>query len=190
MRMKKGISLVVLVVTIIIMIILTSTIILSLTGTNIIEKAIDAVEQSNLKQVKTIAQNTWSEGNLVGKDIETIKKDIIEKIGEKEANKHSIHVTEDEIEVMLLPRDWRNSVTEIVDGVPIPDGFVVSPYRGENTVEQGLVIYALTEEEIDQGVYDITKKDEDKQDSLENRNQFVWVPVDRNNFPHYLIPIY
>ena len=51
MQKKKGISLIVLVITIIVMIILAGTIILSLNNNGIIEKANEAVEGNNQKQV-------------------------------------------------------------------------------------------------------------------------------------------
>ena len=53
--MNKGISLIVLVITIIVMIILAGTIILSLSDTGIIDRASEAVENTNLDQVKTLA---------------------------------------------------------------------------------------------------------------------------------------
>ena len=64
MQRKKGISLIVLVITIIVMIILAGAIILSLNNAGIIGKASEAVEKTNLKQVQTLAQLKWSEAYL------------------------------------------------------------------------------------------------------------------------------
>lgn len=52
--MKKGISLIVLVITIIVMIIIASAIIMSLTTNNIMDQAEDAVSKSNRAEVKSI----------------------------------------------------------------------------------------------------------------------------------------
>ena len=51
--------------------------------------------------------------------------------------------------------------------VPVPKGFVASKATGENTVENGFVIY--------QGTDDVT--DSNKDTAMTTRNQFVWVPV-------------
>ena len=59
--MKKGISLIVLVITIIIMIILAATIVISLNNSNVISSANKAVEDTNLATVKTQAELAWSD---------------------------------------------------------------------------------------------------------------------------------
>ena len=179
---KGGISLVVLVITIIVMIILASTIILNLSGVNIIERANEAIRENNRQQIETLAQAIAAKGYAVNKTEASIKETIVKELGKDKADDFNIVVTSKGVVVENFPKGWEKSVSEVINGVPIPKGFVVSPYRGENAVEEGLVIYALTEDEIDEGIYDITKKDEDKQYSLENRNQFVWVPVDRTTF--------
>ncbi len=61
---KQGVSLVILVITIIVMIILAGTIILSLDNTGIIEKAQGAVDKTNLNEVKNLAQAVWAEAYL------------------------------------------------------------------------------------------------------------------------------
>ena len=179
---KNGISLIVLVITIIIMIILASTIILNLSGINIIERVRNAIKEHNRKQIETLAQTIVAKGYASNKTEASIKEQIVKEIGKDKTDDFNIVVTNTGLIVESFPEGWENSVSEVINGVPIPKGFVISPYRGENKINEGIVIYALSEEEIDQGVYDITKKDEDYQYSLENRNQFVWVPVDRENF--------
>jgi len=91
--------------------------------------------------------------------------------------------TVQELNSLIIPEDWKESVREVtLDEVPIPIGFVKSPYPNEGEKSKGLVIYALTEQEIEDGVTDITKKDATQQYSLENRNQFIWVSVDSDDF--------
>ena len=62
MRKKNAISLIVLVITIIIMAILAATVIITLSNTNIINKANDAVEKNNLKSAEekaSVAYANW-----------------------------------------------------------------------------------------------------------------------------------
>ena len=55
--------------------------------------------------------------------------------------------------------------------VPIPDGYVASQVEGENTVEDGLVIYERTNP--------VTEANHAT--ALTTRNQYVWIPVDDIN---------
>ena len=79
-----------------------------------------------------------------------------------------------------------NGVWQVVDGVPIPRGFVPSPYgangdiAAENTKAGGMVIYQLTDDEIKNGTRQLPT--EDQYVSWTTRNQYVWVPVDKNEF--------
>ena len=61
---KQGVSLIVLVITIIVMIILAGTIILSLDNNGIIGKAQEAVDKTNLAEVQNLAQLAWAEAYL------------------------------------------------------------------------------------------------------------------------------
>lgn len=94
-----------------------------------------------------------------------------------EANGYTIYVEDNagnyiKETCMAVPETWKESVKAIYDGVPIPKGFMPSQATGENTKQGGLVIYEGTEPVTDSNVYN----------ALRNRNQYVWVPVDRNNF--------
>ena len=66
-----------------------------------------------------------------------------------------------------------NTVTEASTGrkAPIPTGFVASGVEGENTIAGGLVIYEGTAE----------VNSSNHSNALENRDQFVWIPVDDIN---------
>lgn len=74
--------------------------------------------------------------------------------------------------VVLVPETWQENVTAIVDGVPIPKGFVASQATGENTKDEGLVIY--------EGNVAVT--DENVTTAKASRNQYVWVPVEGDDF--------
>lgn len=67
-----------------------------------------------------------------------------------------------------LPDEWKPQIVDIVDGVPIPKGFVASGATGENKKNTGLVIY--------EGIDEVTDLNVD--DAKRNRNQYVWIPVE------------
>ena len=72
--------------------------------------------------------------------------------------------------------EWKANVVDIVDKVPIPKGFTASPYAGENTKNGGLVIYELNENESS------IPRSETQYESWTKRNQYVWVPVPKEDF--------
>jgi len=122
MQKKKGISLIVLVITIIVMIILAGAIILSLNNAGIIEKANQAVKDTDEATVKEIAQMAWAEAYADG----VRKVEDTEVNGEKvegfetrvkvaltangvdttETSKYLINVTEKGVTVKLLAEAW------------------------------------------------------------------------------------
>ena len=122
---KKGISLIVLVITIIVMIILAAAIVITLSNSGIINKANEAVDATNLKQVQELAQVIWAEGYLDNKDEEEIKGEIVSKLGDA-ASKYNIVVTDKGVTVVFaipglyktgtnyteLLKDWDTLVKE------------------------------------------------------------------------------
>jgi len=65
-KTKQGISLIVLVITILVMTILTTTIIISLSNDDVINKASDAVQETNIKQIKELIKFSWTEAYMNG----------------------------------------------------------------------------------------------------------------------------
>ncbi len=61
MQKKKGVSLIVLIITIIVMLILAGTVIISLSNNGIIDKAKDGVDKTNEKEVQELASMAWAE---------------------------------------------------------------------------------------------------------------------------------
>ena len=61
MKSKNGISLIVLVITVIVMVVLAGAIILTLNNSGIIQKASDAVDKTNEATIKEVAQLGWAE---------------------------------------------------------------------------------------------------------------------------------
>jgi len=178
MQKKKGISLIVLVITIIVMIVLAGAIILSLNNSGIIQKANEAVKSTDEATIKELSQMAWAEAYASGvrnvedtyvngekvEGFQTRVKASLEANG-IDTDEYSIKVTTTGVSII-------KSVTTTVDSVPIPKGFVASNATGENKKDKGLVIYEGTEEVNNINV-EVARR---------SRNQFVWVPVDKTNF--------
>ncbi len=180
MQNKKAVSLIVLVITIIVMIILAGTIILSLNNSGIIEKAQSAVDETNLKEVQTLASLKWAEAFVDGNTTqEQLEEEVLKRLNDEKLDltPYEITVTDKGVKVALkggntntptIPETWKSNVVNIVDTVPIPKGFVASSATGENTKNGGLVIY--------EGTIPVT--DANVEDAKRTRNQYVWVPVE------------
>ncbi len=65
----------------------------------------------------------------------------------------------------------KGSSVQEASEVPIPSGYVASQVPGENTVENGLVIY--------EGTTPVTESNHEE--AMETRNQYVWIPVEDIN---------
>ena len=117
-RNKRGISLIVLVITIIVMIILAGSIIISLSSTNIIDRANNAVSDSNLKQVQSAATWAWADAYL--DTVSDIEGYIIDKLEEQgiDTDKYTVVADKSGVEVStgwLLKRTIANGkVTEVL----------------------------------------------------------------------------
>ena len=99
---RRGISLIVLVITIIVMIILAAAIIISLNNTGIIDNANKAVDETNEKTVEEIANLAWGEAYANGARSVTDLKDAVEKAlneNNVDTNKYGIEVTENGVTI-------------------------------------------------------------------------------------------
>ena len=152
---KKGISLIVLVITIAVMIILAAAIILSLQSSGIIGRANEAKTASdvaNAKQVVAMAEAEWQldeEKIRTENNVTTFKEYANKKLTE------AGFTTEGNGGISLSESGAVNTIYVDSKGKQaiIPEGFTVSSVSTEKTIEDGLVI-------ID-----------------EKGNEFVWVPV-------------
>ena len=84
-------------------------------------------------------------------------------------NGHTITVTDTNGETVVYGGKSDNIPTE--RPIPIPEGYVASEVEGENTKEDGLVIY--------EGTDPVTA--ENHATAMSSRNQYVWIPVDDIN---------
>ncbi len=102
MQKKKGISLIVLVITIIVMIILAASVVITLSNTGIINRANRAVELTNESQVQDLAALIWADAymdELRGTDLVNKVKEDLDKKGIKEAE-WKITVTDSGVSVI------------------------------------------------------------------------------------------
>ena len=157
---KKGISLIVLVITIIVMIILATAIILSLNSSNIVEKAKEAKTASDMANAKNVVAVALGEWELMT-SAERAKYDNFAEYAETKLQETGYKVDENGglnvssngvVSTIYVGADNRQAI--------IPEGFTVSTKATEDSVTEGLVI------------------------SDSKGNEFVWVPVDdfENNF--------
>ena len=165
---NSGISLIVLVITIIIMIILGSVIVLTLKGSNIIEKANEAKFKSDIANAKSVVTVAKAEWNLMTFDEQKSNGSFAEYANSKLA-KAGFNTTEND-GFVVSEKEAINIiyVDKNEDKAIIPEGFVASEADGENLISEGLVIY--------EGEEPVTNKN--VEEARLNRNQFVWVPVE------------
>ena len=99
---KKGISLIVLVITIIVMIILAAAIIISLNNTGIIDNSNKAVDETNEKTVQEIENLAWGEAYANGARSTSDLKDAVKKALENnnvDTKDYGINVTESGVDI-------------------------------------------------------------------------------------------
>ncbi len=106
--MKKGISLIVLVITIIVMIILAASVVITLSNTGVINRASEAVDLTNEAQVQDFAALVWADAymdNKRGQDLIDEVTNKLEQQGIKE-DKWDMNISNTGIEVtvkVILP---------------------------------------------------------------------------------------
>ena len=106
--MKKGISLIVLVITIIVMIILAASVVITLSNTGVINRASQAVDATNEAQVQDFAALVWADAymdNKRGQDLIDEVTNKLEQQGIKE-DKWNMNISNTGIEVtvkVILP---------------------------------------------------------------------------------------
>ncbi len=99
--MKKGISLIVLVITIIVMIILAASVVITLSNTGIINRASEAVDLSNERQVQDLAALIWSDAFMDRKRGSALETEVTTKLSEQgvTSDKWNITVTDTGVSV-------------------------------------------------------------------------------------------
>lgn len=170
----KGITLLVLVITIVILIILSTVTISAVFGDG------GLIEQS--KQTHSDATNMmYSREENMNKLMQEYSNMMDEEEGIENPNLNDIE-NPDQNEIVdpgtdpdepTIPEGWDEDKVEAVESgdgetVPVPIGYTASKASNENTVIGGFVIYEGEEEVTDSNVTS----------AKTSRNQFVWVPVE------------
>ncbi|MEI3356065.1 MAG: hypothetical protein V8R81_03165 [Clostridia bacterium] len=149
----KGITLVALVITIIILLILAGVSIAMLTGNNGI------LTQAKLAKENTVLAKQDEENKLANNN-----EYINEQLGKVVPGKRVLETEKD------------NYVDSNGDKATVPAGFTVSKIAEEQKVSEGLVIYDIPEEAL--ANVDWTTKNDDGAYNVQTLyNQFVWIPV-------------
>ena len=96
MQKKQGISLIVLVITIIVMIILAASVVITLSNTGVINRASEAVDLTNESAVQDLAALTWADAYMDNKRGTDLVNEVTTKLGEQgvTADKWNITVTD------------------------------------------------------------------------------------------------
>lgn len=122
---KQGISLIVLVITIILMIILAATVIISLNDNGIISNANNAVAATNLANVKQLASVKWAEAFFEGKTTQKEFNDYVtHELAEAgiKLEDYILIITEKGVEVYEVKEQW------------------IEVYTGDSYTEEGMLL--------------------------------------------------
>ena len=104
MKKKQGISLIVLVITIIVMIILATAVIITLNNVGIINKANDAVDKTNLKQVEQLANLAWADAYMNGaRDKDELEDYVLDSLKDNKVNVDNYEIIVDQNGVTVKP---------------------------------------------------------------------------------------
>ena len=158
MKKNKGITLIALIITIIILLILVGVSLNLLIKGDLFGSAEKAVEGTNAKveEQQTAVDELMGELDEVEKEIEEQQRQQEE--AEKQKNLPGTRVTENTKYIRDGKTAW------------IPKGFTVSGIKSEQSIDNGLVIY-----DIPEGI----TPDWSNPDSVKTKyNQFVWIPVE------------
>ncbi len=109
--MKKGISLIVLVITIIVMIILAASVVITLSNTGVIDRASHAVDLTNERQVQDMAALIWAEAYMDETRTDTIEKVVKDKLAEQGITSDKWDITVSDNGVSIKAKGESNLIT-------------------------------------------------------------------------------
>ena len=175
MKNKQGISLIVLVITIIVMIILAASVVITLSNTGVIGRANEAVDLTNEAQVQDLAALTWADAYMDNKRGTDLVNEVTTKLGEQgvTSDKWNITITDTGVVVtnknsssgtglgsLITAANYGDKVdyTVTVDGTTYSDWqiyyhnsdyvyLISGSYVEEVSLEKGTTVASLTAEE-------------------------------------------
>ena len=152
---EKGITLVALIITIIVLIILAAV-------------TIKIAFDSNFLKIAAEGAENYAKAQEKEEEIMRNLSDFAEGVTNNVTSGNGGGTQE----TPTLPDGWDKDKVDIYEygeyDVPIPKGFVVSKADGERSIRNGVVIYQGTEDVIDDNV----------DEAMTSRNQFVWIPIE------------
>jgi len=179
---KKGISLIVLVITVIVLSILATTVIISLSNTNIISQTNSAVFKSDMANLKSayelyVASELIKDVsfNVTTLNVTSSDAEFTKIFGDNVSEKYTagLKIVDGKL---VYDTDSPNELVVLIElgmvekpPIEIPEGFTMSVYAGERSIEDGLVIYKTDAKTL------ATYSQEEAQKTFD---QFVWVPVE------------
>ena len=149
---EKGITLIALIITIIVMLILVGVVVTVVIQSNLLGTAKTAGDKYKTAYED---ESNMSEVTINGEKYASIEDYL-----------------EGKVKLPEIKAGERASETSKYQTAVIPKGFTVSNLAGEKDVATGLVIYDISENEIENVKWDGTEKTK--------YNQFVWIPVEVN----------
>ena len=149
---EKGITLIALIITIIVMLILVGVVVTVVIQSNLLGTAKTAGDKYKTAYED---ESNMSEVTIDGKKYASIEDYL-----------------EGNVKLPEIKAGERASETSKYQTAVIPKGFTVSDATGEKDVSTGLVIYDIPENELENVKWDGTEKTK--------YNQFVWIPVEVN----------
>ncbi len=130
---KKGISLITLAITILVMAILTTVIVMTTNNSGIIKNSKNTVNATNLSQVQELAQIAWINAQIDGKESQAELDEAVKSTltaNGVDINKYNITVTENGVKVEEKQSDTSSEEsTELIIGNIIPEGGVYTANR-------------------------------------------------------------
>lgn len=159
---KRGISLIVLVIEIVVLITIAAAVILVASGDDLRDKANEAVSANDLtsaKELVALAKSEWEfKEKELSKQYKNFKQYAQEKL-DKKGMENVLVSNKGAVNIIYTDKNGDKAI--------IPDGFVVSEIETENVIKYGLVIYSGNEAVTEKNL--LTAR--------ETRDQFVWIPV-------------
>ena len=132
---KKGISLIVLVITIIVMIILAASVVITLSNTGVINRASEAVDLTNEAQVQDLAALIWADAYMDNKRDDALVREVTTKLGEQRITTEKWNIEVSNTGVTVTSKN-----TATVPGL----GSLISKDNYGDTVDYSVTVNGIT----------------------------------------------
>ena len=161
-KTNKGVTLIALVVTIVVLIILAGiSIIIVLDGNGILEQA--KMGANSMVSAETNTQEAFN----------SLASEILNESDNSESLKPG----------QVARKTRINNYNDGINMATIPEGFTVSGIESEQKISNGLVIYDIPEEKLSSVNWNEDKDADGNPDVRDKYNQFVWIPIkDKNDY--------